>query len=576
MNTTNTGQMLQPPFRVRLPLLLLVIQFLLMYGFARFGSTLVENVIGMGLVPGVTTLLIVVWWLRARGVGMRERIADLGLFALAQLLIVLTQPRFGAFMLAYSIPAMTAAVVFALALGAWFSPFARRVLTLAALGLCMAGFFALRIDTVGGGLSPVVVPRWSPTAAERSEAFALPSSNQTATLPDQIGPQDWPAFRGPNRDDTVTGVRFSTDWSTPPEVRWRHPIGPGMSSFAIVGDYAFTQEQRGGEEAVTCYDLQSGALVWANSVTAQFEDSMGLGPRATPAYDRGRLYAMGATGILQCLDAATGATLWKQELGSDGGGDVPQYGFASSPLVVGDLVLVYGCGAGGKGLIAFDCVKGEEVWVAAEGTRAYSSPHLAHLAGTPQALLLNSKGLQSFDPETGALLWEHDWPYNRYPRCVQPLFVSADTIALGTTGEKGTRLVRVTKDHDAWTSEEVWTTRKLRPYFNDGVAYEGFIYGYDGDRLNCIDGATGERRWQGERYGGQIMLVTDMGALLVLSEAGEVALLDASPDAATELARYQAISGKTWNHPVVANGVLLVRNSEEVACIELPGFSTAP
>lgn len=558
--------------RVWFPLLLVVLQFALMYAVVRLGSTLVQNAIGMAGVPILTLLIIVVWWMRSRSVPFLERLGGVILFAIAQGFIVLTHPRYGEFMLAYSVPVMTTALVVTLAMSARASTTTRRILCAGAALLCVGAFAALRVDTVGGGLIPIVQPRWSPTAQERAEALGTVDANRTAALPDAVGPHDWPGFRGPNRDNVVHGVTFCTDWSaTPPNVRWRHPVGPGLSSFAVAGNYAFTHEQRGEDEVVTCYDVRDGEPVWTNRAEARFEDSMGLGPRATPAYDRGKLFVIGATGILQCLDAATGETLWKHHLGGED--DVPLYGFASSPLVVGLTVLAYNCGAGEKALMAFDIASGEEVWRAAEGTLAYSSPHFTNALGEPQILLMNNTGIQSFVPETGALLWAHDWPMKQYPRCVQPLFLSGDTIALGTTADTGTRVIQVSRENGAWKASERWTTRKFRPYFNDCVAHEGYIYGYDGNRLNCVDGATGERVWQGERYSGQVMLIADMEMLLVMSEDGEVILLKASPEAPEEVARFAALDGKTWNHPVIANGMLLLRNAAEAACIELPDMT---
>ncbi|MCC6143059.1 MAG: PQQ-like beta-propeller repeat protein [Candidatus Hydrogenedentes bacterium] len=573
MSEVNESEPHPALIRTRVPVILLILQFVSMYIALRFGSTIVHNVIGMGIIPGIVTIIILIWWLRVRQVPLLERFLGLALFVVAQWVIALMQPFHGEFMLAYSIPAMTTVVVAALSSGTWLSTRGRRIQCVAAILLCVAAFAALRIESVGGGLSPVVVSRWSPSAAERSAALESLAANKRADLPAEVGAQDWPAFRGPHRDNHVAGLRFATDWSTPPRVRWQRPVGPALSSFAVVGNYLFTQEQRGAEEVVSCYDARTGEPVWNNAVTAQFEDSMGLGPRATPAYDRGKLFAIGATGIFQCLDAATGETIWKHELG---GGDVPMYGYASSPLVVGDRVLAYSCGAGRKGLFAFDIANGAEAWFTAEGTNAYSSPQLTEIAGTMQILLMNNTGLQSFAPETGALMWAHDWPYTRYPRCVQPMAVTPDSFALGTTGDMGTRLVRVSHENGAWSTAEVWTSKKLRPYFNDGVALDGSIYGFDGNRLNCVDGATGERRWQGERYGGQIMLIEDMKLLLVLSEAGEIVLVEARPDAATEVARMAVLEGKTWNHPVVAQGAVFVRNAESMACVELPDVETGP
>lgn len=565
-----------PRLPVRTALIVVILQWVLIYSFARWGSTNVQNFIGLALVPVITSLILVGWWLRAKAVPRKDRFGGLALVAVLLALVVLVQPNQGIFMLAYALPVTLTALVllFAVTFPLAWPP--RRWAALLLVFLC-AGYFATqRVETIGGNLYPVIAWRWSPDAEARSAALAKEITQGTATLPAAITPSDWPAFRGPNRDNRVLGVQFATDWTaTPPKELWRKEVGPAWSSFALVGDYLFTQEQRGEEEFVTCHEASTGKEVWSNRVSARFEDAMGLGPRATPAYDRGKLFAVGATGTFQCLDAATGSVLWTQDLSGDGGKDFPLYGFASSPLVVGDLVMVYACGAGKKLLTAYDIATGTEAWTAAADTRGYSSPQLSVIDGQPQVLLAHSKGLQSFAPASGAMLWAHDWPYNTYPRCTQPAVSEDGLVLVGTSGETGARYIDVSYTDDTWQAKEAWTNNKFRPYFNDGVYHEGHFYGFDGNRLNCIDLKTGEAKWQGSRYGGQIIVIADMDLLLILGEKGEVALVSATPDAFTEVSTFKVLTGKTWNHPVVRDGRLYVRNSAEMACFELPGATTS-
>ena len=160
----------------------------------------------------------------------------------------------------------------------------------------------------------------------------------------------------------------------------------------------------------------------------------------------------------------------------------------------------------------------------------------------------------------------------QYSRGIQPVLAGNDSIFLGATGATGSGTVKIEKAGESWKASGGMTTKRLRPYFNDGVENKGFYYGYDGERLACIDFATGERKWQGAMYGGQMLLVADMEMLLIVTEKGEVVLVSAKPDKYDEVARFEAINGKTWNHPVVAHGRLFVRNSDEMACFELPGY----
>jgi len=545
------------------------------FGIVLFGSTNVQSFIGLVLVPVVGAALLGLWWLVASRAPILDRLAGLGLIAAALLVVVKMQISNGWFILAYAMPAMTTGLVALLAVTGRFRWPVRRGMAAALILACAAVFSAMRVDTIGGNLAPIVSWRWSPTEEERSQALAHPEVHGKADLPAHAGPGDWPAFLGPDRDGRLSGISFSSDWSVPPREVWRRKVGPGWSSFVAVGDYLFTQEQHGGEELVTCYRAATGEDVWINRVEAKYDDTMGLGPRATPVFFEGNLYTQGATGCLQCLDASTGAVVWKRNVAEDAGTKVPGYGFSSSPLVMADRVVEFTCGGEGKSVIGYRRATGEVAWLAGHGSSGYSSPQFAQVAGIPQILMANDFGMQAFNPETGAALWENAWKVRDNPRCVQPLVIGEDRVLYGATGRMGSRLLRIESKGGACEAKEEWTSMKYRPYFNNGVLHKGYCYGYDGDRLACIDLGNGERRWDSKRYGGQLLLIADMDLLLVLSEKGEVALVQAVPDSFKEMARFKAIQGKTWNHPAVAHGKLFVRNAEEAACFELPGFKAA-
>ena len=240
-------------------------------------------------------------------------------------------------------------------------------------------------------------------------------------------------------------------------------------------------------------------------------------------------------------------------------------GLLGSPLVVDDLVIV----ATGGVLAAYDASSGARRWIGPAADDGYTSPHLLTIDGVTQVVHMSGTGLTSVTPADGKVLWQHPW--KGYP-IVQPSQTPDGGILIVANESSGTRRVAVARGAGGWTVEERWTSNGLKPWFNDFVVHKGYAFGFDGTILSCIDLADGTRKWKGGRYGGgQLVLLPDEDALLVLSEEGELALVSATPDAFKELGRAPGITGKTWNHPVVAGSILLVRNGEEMAAFRLPG-----
>ena len=413
------------------------------------------------------------------------------------------------------------------------------------------------------------VPSTAPPASAPSVASARPVSEVPPAAPAAATPEaEWPGFRGPDRDGVVRGARIGTDWSrSPPVELWRRPIGPGWSSFAVRGNLLYTQEQRGEHEVVACYNRTTGEPVWRHHDATRFwESNAGAGPRATPTLSGGRVYTLGATGILNVLEATDGTLAWSRNAASDAKRKVPIWGFAGSPLVVGDVVVV---AVAGK-LVAYDLAGGEPRWQGPDGGYGYGSPHPLTIDGVAQVLLLSESGATSVSPSDGTLLWKQPAP--GVP-IVQPALTADGDVLISDVEvlATGMRRIAVARGPGGWTVEERWQSVRLKPYYNDFVVHRGHAYGFDGGILACIDVEEGRRKWKGGRYGhGQLVLSADQDLLLVLSEQGELALVGAVPDKFTEHARFPAIEGKTWNHPVVVGDVVLVRNGQEMAAFRLP------
>jgi outer membrane protein assembly factor BamB len=550
-------------------------------------------------------LAIFLWWILFSRVRWMERVAALVLIVLAVVAlrsvadVSIVTGAMGNLLYVLSFP------IFALALVAWaviagrLADGARRIALIVAIALACVPWLMLRTS----GMSDAGAEfhwRWTPTPEQKllakgDDASALPAVPETPPAPPASAtpaetpkpaeapapakpdptphvvndaPAEWPGFRGPNRDSIIHGVTIDTDWTaSPPKEMWRRPIGPGWSSFSVRGDVLYTQEQRGDDEIVAAYRVSNGQPVWRHRDRTRFwESNGGAGPRATPTLHAGRLYAFGATGLLNVLDATTGAVLWSHDVSADAKTKVPMWGFASSPLIVNDVVIVAASGT----LAAYDAVMGKLRWVGPHHTGTYSSPHLVTIDGVEQVVLLTPPGAIAVKPSDGTLLWEHKW---EGASIVQPAVLQNGDVlinAITSTGGIGMRRVSLVRDPHGWRVEERWTSTGLKPYFNDFVVHKGYAYGFDGSILACIDIADGARKWKGGRYGsGQLVLLPDQDLLLVLSEDGELALVKATPDQFSEVARFKAIEGKTWNHPVLVQGVLLVRNGEEMAAFRL-------
>lgn len=408
-----------------------------------------------------------------------------------------------------------------------------------------------------------------PTKAEANATAKEPGKTETAAPAAAVRRAEWPGFRGPERDGVIRGVQVATDWAqSPPVELWRRAIGPGWSSFAVSGNLLYTQEQRGGDEVVSCYRVTTGEPVWRHRDATRFwESNGGAGPRGTPTLSNGRVYTFGGTGVLNVLDAVSGAVVWSRNAATDVGAKTPIWGFSSSPLVVGDVVIV---AAGGK-LAAYDVATGAPRWTGGGGGMSYSSPHLVTIDGVEQVVFMSGPGTTSVAPATGKVLWEYAWSGGAI---VQPGLTADGDILVNTismNGGLGLRRISIAHESQGWTASERWTSNGLKPYFNDFVVHKGHAYGFDGNILSSINLEDGARKWKGGRYGnGQLLLLADQDLLLVLSEQGDLALVNATPDQFTEVARFpEALEGKTWNHPVVVRDVLLVRNDHEMAAFRL-------
>jgi len=422
--------------------------------------------------------------------------------------------------------------------------------------------------SVDGSGTPRIAWKWA--AKKSGEVTGVTEAKATADVKER--PTDYPGYLGKDRRGVVENVSLERDWSGhPPQQLWRHDVGLGWSGFATVGSCAITQEQRGDQEMTVCYELSSGQSLWSHSNPVRFTEPMGGdGPRATPTIQEGRVYVLGGTGILDCLDAATGKLVWSRDTLKEKNLPNVVFGKASSPLICDDLVVVTGGMANNCSLLAFHRNDGSPAWQAGDDKAGYSSPMLATLAGVRQIVSINATTVTAHDPKDGHLLWQYAWSNDQWPKCAQPVAIGEDRLLIAASFNAGTVLLHVSPGQNGSLSvAEVWKNRNLKSEFSNIVFRDGFIYGLDDGIMVCLDAADGRRKWKGGHYGhGQVLLAGNL--LVVQTEQGPVMLVEADPSAFHEIGKLDALTLKTWNTPALSGDLLLVRNDQEAACYRLP------
>jgi len=471
------------------------------------------------------------------------------------------------------------------------------------VSLVLAAAAAIQPENDGDGRFVGWRFRWTP-APDR--LLGLPQAEPSAPAPAQAGADSYPGFLGGKPWAEVAEVRLEDDWdANPPKELWRRPIGAGWSAFSIAQGLAVTQEQRDEQELVVAYRLEDGEVAWWQGDVARFDPfgpmtaMGGVGPRATPAIYAGRVVTQGATGIFNCLDLQTGKRLWSHDLHEKFSADNLTWGKSGSPLIVPDVlaesalvVVPVGAAAAaasldeadqaareGSSLVAFDLMTGEVRWAGGGRVTSYASPSIGKLAGRRQILQVNHHFLTAHDASTGAVLWETPWfgSSGSNASCSQAIVLPGDRVFISKGYTIGSSLLKVSQTPEGrFSAEQLWYKRVLKTKLGNVVVRDGYVYGIDGIALDCVELATGRRVWKKRRrpaFGhGQLMLVGSH--LLILSEQGELILVDASPEKYRERASLQVLNEDevTWNNPALAGDLLLVRNARQAVCYRLPLF----
>lgn len=484
----------------------------------------------------------------------------------------------------------------ALILWSWFvfwsgySNGLRRFAFVGALLLVGAGVACIRPESFSGNMIPKGWRfAWQPAMRQRFEVKPVVVAKSEIDIDlGRVSDADFAGFLGTQRTNYISSAKLSRDWTNqPPKEIWRKPIGRGWSGFATVNGFAVTMEQHENEEWVTCYRVSNGDLMWAHKYAARHQDTLGgLGPRSTPTIHEGKVYTLGATGKVFCLDGATGKPIWSDDLlvrykfpQGDSEKRV-QWGRAGSILIYKDLAICPAGGAGDKpkSLVAYNKVSGKVVWEGGESQVGYTSPVLMTLGGEDQIVSVNESDVTGHNPANGAVLWKFEWfgSSSANANCSQPHAIGNDQIFLSKGYGQGCAVIQLEKSQDQWkvkNSEPVWSLKgSLKTKFTNVTIIDGAAYGLCDGVLESVDLKAGKSNWRNRKgtYGhGQVL-----GAgknILVLGEEGDLAIVDANPREFNEYGRFAALGGdsNTWNNLCLTKNLLLIRNSSEAACYEL-------
>lgn len=409
-------------------------------------------------------------------------------------------------------------------------------------------------------------------------AVALLAAAPAAESSSPITDRDWPQWRGPHRDAVSPQQGLLKEWPAGgPEVLWRTPIGEGFSSISVSQGRLYTLWDEAAAQFLVSLDASTGEVLWRRRVDAAFANVWGNGPRSTPAVDHGIVYAVSARGMLYAVNALDGRSLWSHDLAKEYGARIPDYGYASSPLVEDDKLIVEAGGKENHAFMAFGKTTGEVVWASQTDAAAYSSPLAITVGGVRQIVFFSASGLFAVAPEDGSLLWKYGWE-SRCPstgmvmNLAHPVFIAPDRIFIsgGFGTRTGSAVIHIIADGGSSRSELIWRSEEMRNQLNSSVLYDEHIYGFDVGILQAVDARTGERKWQ-ERGFQRGSLIEADGHLIVLGEEGRLALVEATPAGYREKASASMLDGKSWTMPTLADGRLFLRNQTEMVSLDLIG-----
>lgn len=384
--------------------------------------------------------------------------------------------------------------------------------------------------------------------------------------------QDWPQWRGANRDGKVIGFTAPQEWPDAFTSKWKTTVGLGDSTPALVGDKLYVFTRQGDEEVTLCLDANTGKELWKDKYQAQAvtgPPSRHPGPRSSPAVSEGKVVTIGVGGVLSCLDAATGKLLWRKDPYPK---VVPQFFTAMSPIIINGTAIAHLGGKGNGALIAYDLANGNQKWKWSEEGPEYASPALMTVAGTQQIVTLTEKSIVGIGAKDGKLLWQLPFiPGRREYNAATPIIHGQTVIYTGAG--RGVKAVKIEKKADSYTTTELWSNTEVAVQFNTPVLKDGWIYGLSNrGNLFCINSQTGETAWidSTSRDRGGFAAMIDVGSvILALPSNSELIVIKPDAKGYSELAKIKVSDTSTYAHPVIAGKRIFIKDQETLTLLTI-------
>ena len=429
----------------------------------------------------------------------------------------------------------------------------------------------MRVNTWKAGILMLL---WGCSLQQESpEVSSLPAASAgmaKSLIIEATAPGEWPQWRGPQRNGMSLESDLLTKWSPEgPPVLWKVKGGEGFSSLAISEGRVFTMVDRDDVEFVLGLDAETGKELWKVESARSFKESQGgNGPRSTPTLDGDRVYTLGATGILLCLNNRTGEILWKRNILDDFDTENLYWGVSTSPLVEKDMLLV-NVGGAGTSVVAFNKYSGDVIWKKHTDVASYSSPISITVEGVREIVFFCGRSIVGLSPVDGQLHWRQEWTTLSDMNIATPIF--SDPLLFISSGRgTGSGVFRLRRLGESVRAEVQWTSKIMRNHFNGCVLVGEHVYGFDNAILKCIRLEDGEVMWA-DRSVGKGSLISASGHLFILEEHGDIGVVEATPEEYREKGRMNILDYKSWTPPAIAGGRLYVRDQKNIACLDLRG-----